>query len=115
MFASYVFIASTIPDIRDREGDALTGVRTIPVILGAERTKTILTMVNFIAGGAAVFTSARELPLIYTLLIGAAVAYIHLCIHSFYRLTNRDIVCDLLSDGQFILFGSAVWVLGRIG
>ncbi|MDD1719753.1 MAG: UbiA family prenyltransferase [Methanoregulaceae archaeon] len=113
-FTSYVFIASTIPDIRDREGDALSGVRTIPVILGVERTTMLLTGINLAVGGFSVLISVRMLPAIFTLMLAAGVAYIHLCIHSFYHLRSRDVVCDLLSDGQFIIFGGAIWAFRGI-
>lgn len=113
-FASYVFTASTIPDIRDREGDARTGVRTIPVLLGIRNTKVILTGINSIAGGAAVLAGTRVLSPAYILLIAAGVVYIHLSINSFYFVECRDVVCDLLSDGQFIIFGAATWAIGQV-
>jgi 4-hydroxybenzoate polyprenyltransferase len=45
MFVS-VFVNSIICDIRDIEGDGLHGVRTIPVMLGVERTKLALVIIT---------------------------------------------------------------------
>ncbi len=46
LFFSYVFIASAMPDMRDREGDAMAGVITIPVLIGIDRTKRVLNAMN---------------------------------------------------------------------
>jgi 4-hydroxybenzoate polyprenyltransferase len=40
------FINSTIFDVRDIEGDTISGVRTIPVVFGRQRTKKLLIILN---------------------------------------------------------------------
>ncbi len=37
----WTFVASVLPDIRDRSGDSATGVATIPVLVGVERSRSI--------------------------------------------------------------------------
>ncbi len=46
----WTFVASVLPDIRDRSGDSATGVATIPVLVGVERSRIILTVINISAG-----------------------------------------------------------------
>ena len=41
-----IFIGSVTFDIRDIEGDRMSGVRTIPVVFGREKTKNLLLILN---------------------------------------------------------------------
>lgn len=114
-FASYVFIASILPDIRDREGDAITGVRTIPVTIGVKLTKVLLIGVNVVCGCMVVFFGIRTLPPAVTSLLLTAVLYTQFCIWSMGRLITMNVICDFMSDGQFILFGGGIAFLSAIG
>jgi 4-hydroxybenzoate polyprenyltransferase len=113
-FLNYVFIASILPDIRDREGDALTGVRTIPVTIGVKRTKMLLIGVNTVVGSIVIALAIRQLPLTVSALLIAALLYIQFCIWSSGRLIRTDIICDFLSDGQFILFGGGILAISTL-
>jgi 4-hydroxybenzoate polyprenyltransferase len=113
-FFNYVFIASILPDIRDREGDALTGVRTIPVTIGVKRTKLLLIGVNSVLGGIVIALTFPRFPLVVSALLVAAVLYSLFCIWSSGRLIRTDIICDFLSDGQFILFGGGIVVISTL-
>ena len=111
-FFTYAFIASSLPDMRDREGDALAGVRTIPVLIGVPRTRQVLGCIN---GATALLVLLLGLgmmlpPLITALYLGAQ-CYTQGCIISFGRLKQQDLICDLLSDGQFLVIGSGLLVL----
>jgi 4-hydroxybenzoate polyprenyltransferase len=110
-FFNYVFIASILPDIRDREGDALTHVMTIPVTIGVKRTLALLTVINLIIGGLVLSMGIRFLsgPVFTLLLIG--ICYSQFCIWSVNGIISIDHICDVLSDGQFILFGGAIATL----
>ena len=104
LFFLWGFMASMIPDIRDSVGDARAGVRTIPVIFGEERTKTILTQVLIILGLPAVLFSFLFLPPFTTGLLVAANVYSHGCVYLLDRIRLRDFVADALADGQYIYF-----------
>jgi 4-hydroxybenzoate polyprenyltransferase len=113
-FFSYVFIASAMPDMRDREGDALTGVRTIPVLLGIGRTKRVLGLMN---GSTALMLIAVGIgatfpPLITALFVGTH-CYTQYCITSFGRIGRPDLICDILLDGGFVIIGGAM-VLAQV-
>ena len=113
-FFSYVFIASAMPDMRDREGDALTGVRTIPVIIGIDRTKRVLGVMN---GSTALVVIAVGIGAAFSPLITALIAgthcYTQYCITSFGRIGRVDMICDILLDGGFVLIGGAI-VLAQV-
>lgn len=104
-FSTYAFIASTLPDIRDREGDAQAGIRTIPVVLGEERTIRILAGLNLLVGLAALITSLLFLSPVTSLIFLMSTIYLALCIRSFLRVRKKDLVCDVLTDGQFLVIG----------
>ena len=104
LFFLWGFMASLIPDIRDRDGDARVGVRTIPVIFGEARTKTILTQALLVLGLPAVLFSFLFLPPFTTVLLIAANVYSHGCVYLLDRIRMRDFVADALSDGQYIFF-----------
>jgi 4-hydroxybenzoate polyprenyltransferase len=111
-FFSYVFIASAMPDMRDTEGDALSGVRTIPVLIGIEKTRTLLGLMNgatalvvFAVGVIAVF------PSVTTGLLLGTLAYTQGCVSSFDRAGKNDLICDILLDGGFVIVGGAFFLL----
>jgi 4-hydroxybenzoate polyprenyltransferase len=114
LFISYFIFASVLPDIRDREGDAATGVRTIPVVIGVERTKALLVGLNLILGGGVIAIWFSKLSFPVTIILLTAVLYSHFCICSLGKLIRTDIVCDFLADGQFIIFGGGIAFLTTI-
>jgi 4-hydroxybenzoate polyprenyltransferase len=111
IFFSYFIFASVLPDIRDREGDAATGVRTIPVVIGVDRTIALLTCVNLLLGGIVIAIGIYSLTLPVTLVLVAAVTYSQLCIWLMQGPVQIDLICDYLADGQFIFFGVSIGVV----
>lgn len=114
-FFTYAFIASSLPDMRDREGDALAGVRTIPVLIGVQRTKGVLGLMNWTTACVVVMLGIGALipPLIAALYAGAHF-YTQCCITSFGRISQHDLICDILSDGQFLIIGSVIFLIQGI-
>jgi 4-hydroxybenzoate polyprenyltransferase len=114
-FFSYAFIASSLPDIRDREGDASAGIVTIPVLIGIDRTKKVLGALNWTTAGVVIALGVCVmLPPLVTLLYAGAHCYTQCCITSFGRVGQHDFICDILSDGQFLIIGSAIFLLQAI-
>ena len=114
-FFSYAFIASSLPDMRDREGDAMAGVVTIPVLIGVDRTKRVLAALNWTTALVVIALGvATMLPLLITMLCAGAHCYTQCCITSFGRSGGNNFLCDILSDGQFLIIGSAVFLLQAI-
>ncbi|MDD1664863.1 MAG: UbiA family prenyltransferase [Methanomicrobiales archaeon] len=110
-FFSWAFCASILPDMRDREGDARTGIHTIPVILGDEKTRDILYRVNLTCGIIIVLLGFNHLPFILLGTLMACTAYTHGCIYLYGKIGSRDLVSDFLSDGQYIFFTIAILIL----
>ncbi len=114
-FFTYGFIASALPDMRDREGDAQAGVVTIPVMIGVDRTKWVLGALNWTTALVVIaFGIGVMLPPLITMLCAGAHCYTQCCITSFGRTGGNDFLCDILSDGQFLIIGSAVFLLQAI-
>lgn len=95
MFLS-VFVNSVICDIRDIEGDGLHGVRTIPVMLGAKRTKLLLA---FLASCMWFF-----LPLSILSMIAIAFSYMQIGLR--YR--------DVLVDADWIMVTGIYLVISQV-
>jgi 4-hydroxybenzoate polyprenyltransferase len=110
-FFSYAFIASIIPDIRDRVGDELAGVRTIPIILGEERTRNILMVINITLGSVIFIYGLQMFSRIIIGIFLAGTIYTQSCISLFHTMRSRDVITDVLADGQFIFFTMAICVL----
>jgi 4-hydroxybenzoate polyprenyltransferase len=104
-FFNYVFMASVLPDIRDREGDAFVGVTTIPVLIGMNRTKVLLVGMTLALGTLILYLAARSLVIPVILLLVIGISYIQFCILSMDRYIKTNIVCDILADGGFIFLG----------
>ena len=104
-FFSLVFINTVLFDMRDVEGDRLTGVRTIPVCIGIPNTTRLLTLVNVIFGASVVFLLWGEIPLMYLVLIIAGIFYAQWYIRNYQQISQSNLLCDLIADGQFIALG----------
>jgi 4-hydroxybenzoate polyprenyltransferase len=113
-FFNYVFMASVLPDIRDREGDAQVGVYTIPVIMGVRNTEALLTGVTLLIGCGILFLGTGYLPVPVLVLLGAGLCYIQFCILSMDRVLDTNFVCDVLADGGFIIIGAIAAVIPLI-
>lgn len=110
-FFFWGIMASTIPDIRDREGDEKTGVRTIPVIYGEKKTRGILTSMNLIFGLPILLLSLGTLPLLRAGILVVTNLYSHGCIRLIGILPSTDFIADILADGQYIFFACGIFAL----
>ena len=107
----WTFIASVLPDIRDMKGDAQVGVVTIPVLLGVTRSRVLLTAINVVAGiGIMTLAVRTQSPAAIGLLIGS-LAYSQCCILAIHRSGSSDFLCDVISDGQFLVLGTLFFIL----
>ena len=115
VFFSWGFNASALPDMRDVKGDALSGVRTIPVLIGIEKTRALLGFMN---GATALVVFAvviiAALPAVTTGLLLGALAYFQGCVSSFGRAGKNDLICDVVMDGAFVIMGCTFFVLQAV-
>jgi 4-hydroxybenzoate polyprenyltransferase len=106
---SFVFIASVLPDVRDMEGDKQSGIRTIPVVIGAEKTMILITAINLVVGIAAIIVSAVYISPVVALVFAGSTLYTHISIRFFEEGERKDMICDIMTDGQFIIIGLMIW------
>jgi 1,4-dihydroxy-2-naphthoate octaprenyltransferase len=96
--------------MRDIEGDAFSGVNTIPVMLGEQNTKTLLAALNLFIGLSVLIISIEYLSPIVTYLLAAGMIYAHLYIFSFDKVGQTDVLCDMVVDGQFTILGVMFYI-----
>jgi len=101
-------------DVRDTEGDKRFGVRTVPSVYGRDRAFALMD----------VFDSLSALVVVLLVVAGALPAYALVLLvfnaYSFlYRVMarrpgiNLGFVCDVLADGEYILWGPVIF-LGKL-
>jgi 4-hydroxybenzoate polyprenyltransferase len=102
-FFTKLFINTVLFDIRDIEGDRMSGVRTIPVVFGRQKTKNLLLILNstLILWLAISYLSGFFHQ--YLLVLIFAVAYGYWYISHFCREGLKiGKLLDLLVDGEWI-------------
>ncbi|WP_410507856.1 UbiA family prenyltransferase [Methanosarcina hadiensis] len=104
-FGVKLFINSAIYDFKDIKGDALAGIKTLPVSLGAKKTRTLLTamhMLSHMAIGIALIHGAlafEPLIILYSFICGL------ICIQKFTYSGSEEFISQnmeriLLVDGE---------------
>lgn len=101
----WTFVGSVLPDIRDRDGDSATGVATIPVLIGVSKSRILLTIINLTCGALLFILGRSLLPLAALLVLACSILYSQACIISIDRTGKNDLLCDIISDGQFLTIG----------
>lgn len=98
-------IGNTITfDIRDIKGDKLYGIKTIPSILGIEKTKILLSIINLFSFFVLFFATLLE----FISKIGYFVCLVTLYTFTYvYLIGKKDMkfISDILADGEFIIIG----------
>jgi 4-hydroxybenzoate polyprenyltransferase len=102
----WTFIGSVLPDIRDRSGDAATGVTTIPVLIGVRYSRIFLTVFCLVSGLVIVAAGARVLAVPALAVIISSLVYSQGCIILIEQIRDNDLLCDVISDGQFIVIAA---------
>jgi len=110
----WTFVGSVLPDIRDRVGDSATGVATIPVLVGVARSRYILTFMNISAGAIILMLGSTVIPVPARAVIIVSLIYSQACIISIDRTTWNDLLCDVISDGQFLTIGGLCLVISSM-
>lgn len=101
----WTFVASVLPDIRDRTGDYASGVATIPVLVGVGRSRNILMIINISAGAVILLAGSTAISILACAIIVMSLVYSQCCIMSIDRTSKNDLLCDVISDGQFLTIG----------
>jgi 4-hydroxybenzoate polyprenyltransferase len=103
------FINSTLCDLKDINGDRESGVKTIPVILGPEKTRRILMILNSSLLPLLFLVRGKAL-IIFSLLILTEYIFI-LCLNE----SSCPTVLEFFVDGEWLLTCILLFGLGVIG
>lgn len=102
-FFILVFTSTVVFDVRDMVGDAASGVKTIPVIIGKKKTAFLLSLINAGGGTAIICSFLSNVTFIQVLFLAFSMIYVQIyIIYSLYRNTAK-IVYELFIDGKFII------------
>ncbi len=104
------YINSIIFDIRDIEGDRMSGVRTIPVSLGREKTKILLIILNSTLLPWLLIFQHYFTKYFYVLLFSIAYGYWYI-MHFCGACSRPGKSLDLLVDGEFILIATVALLI----
>lgn len=106
-----MFINSVTFDLRDTEGDTASGVKTIPVVFGVQRTINFLARSNILFGLVDLLVCSAYLSSKFTYLLSAGMVYGNLYLFSFDKVKEKNLLCDAAADGQFLILGSLLSIL----
>ncbi len=109
-FFLLVFINTVVFDMRDIEGDSLSGIDTIPVIMGAEKTRFMLIAMTIVFGAPMFFMGFFHLSIPAILVLIAGVIYTLIYVLLSDRIGQNNAICDVVADGQFIVLGCVLLV-----
>ncbi|MDK2891682.1 UbiA family prenyltransferase [Methanohalophilus sp.] len=113
-FFLLVFVNTVVFDMRDIDGDSLSGINTIPVMLGAEKTRFMLLSMSIVLGtGMSLIGIFRlSIPAIVVLVVGFIYTLIYVLFSD--RIGGNNAICDVVADGQFIILGCVLFVVSGL-
>lgn len=113
----YIFIQllvnTIICDIRDIEGDIVSGVRTIPIVLGINKTRNLLFCVNSLLIPWLLFCQVNEFFINYLPVLWGGLFYGYLIIVAFSNKTQDRLSVEFFVDGEWIPIVLVMALLGR--
>ena len=118
LLAPYIFLRlmlnTILFDVRDVEGDKANGIRTLPIALGRARSFRFLAVLDLISLLYLAWLEGFSLFPSYAIVLIVLPLY-----SSYYRWlasshpAKIDFVCDVVADGEYILWGPLIY-LGKI-
>jgi 4-hydroxybenzoate polyprenyltransferase len=104
------FINTVVFDMRDEQGDRQCGIRTLPVVLGPERTRRLLHGMNLALGVFLLLAPALGVapPAFSALAVGTPLATWYL--NRTAQPGSMHFLCDVVVDGELYVAGLALLV-----
>ncbi len=96
-----LFVNTVFCDIRDVKGDAETGIKTLPIVLGVRRTRFLLIIINTLSGLfvlLAIFAGLLP-PMAHIVNLVTLYAYYYI-LKSFSPKANMAYLTDFVADGE---------------
>lgn len=101
-----IYIGATIFDIRDVIGDKLTGIKTLPVLIGEKKTLFLLAILNTLSLFSFFYITMQGLLPSFMNVINIGVSlYGYLFLYLATLKINKKFLCDVVVDGEYILLG----------
>ncbi len=108
-----MFINTVLFDVRDVEGDALNGVRTIPVVIGIKRTRQVLLILQSSLLIWLVLFSELFSKYYVILIVSMIYGYIYI-LYFCNKNDHGNMSRDVLVDGEWIIISVWVWMYSGI-
>ncbi len=108
-----MFINTTFFDIKDIKSDKNAGLRTLPVILGKNKTKQVLMILNFLSAIPILIGIYLNVLPPYSIALLVTMIYALLYLSKRKLFTNQTTLYNVVVDGEFILWLPYL-VIGKI-
>lgn len=103
---TYIFIQLLVNtilfDILDMEGDTVSGVKTIPIVLGLNVTRKLLTTLNSLLAPWLIYCLVRGLFLKYMPALVFGMLYGYIIIWAFSRRNCNRLLLEVAVDGEWM-------------
>jgi len=101
-----IYIGATVFDVRDIIGDKLTGIKTLPVLIGEKKTMFFLAILNTLSLFFFLYITLQGLlpPFMNVINIGVSL-YGYLFLYLAIIKINKKFLCDVIVDGEYSLLG----------
>ena len=97
-----VFVGATLCDVLDKKGDLASGVETIPIKLGLNKTKMFLVLLNSLGMLLPIFCVATGMLVRFVPALLFGVLYGYLAIWFFFKHNCKRFAAGLMLDGEWI-------------
>ena len=97
-----VFVGATLCDVLDKKGDLASGVVTIPIRLGINKTKKLLVLLNSLLMLLPIYCLATGILILFVPALLFGVLYGYLEIWHFFKRSCKRFTAGLMLDGEWI-------------
>jgi len=97
-----LFVNTVLFDVVDMKGDMISGVRTIPLVLGLRRTREILTAVNTLLIPWFIYCLSKKIFLNYLPALGFGIIYGYAIIWAFSKESCIRFLLEVFVDGEWM-------------
>lgn len=97
-----VFVGATLCDVLDKKGDFASGVETIPIKLGKNKTKKLLVLLNSLGILLPIYCMATGTLIRFAPALLFGVLYGYLAIWFFFKANCKRFTAVLMLDGEWI-------------
>ena len=97
-----VFVGATLCDVLDKKGDIASGIETIPIKLGKNKTKKLLILLNSLGMLLPIYCAATGMLIRFVPALLFGVLYGYLAIWFYFKNNCKRLHAGLMLDGEWI-------------